>query len=242
MATTCPANPPPPDEAYVGLTKGRRSTNRVVCATCGKSFHPLPTSAGKYCSTVCRSGFVRMGPEPPPVDGARWIALGNGRFSLVDVEDYVRASAHCWSDDGRAGSKTFYAKDGTKERVRLHHFILGLPGSFIIDHKDGNETNNRRGNLRVATAMQNTQNRAKRAWKSGVTPKSKFKGVWAWEGGRKWTAVITAAKKRRYLGIFETQEEAARAHDDAARRLHGEFACVNFPLPGERGAVRCLAQ
>jgi hypothetical protein len=28
-----------------------------------------------------------------------------------------------------------------------------------------------------------------------------------------------------------------RAYDDAARRLHGEFARVNFPRDGERSAL-----
>jgi hypothetical protein len=52
----------------------------------------------------------------------------------------------------------------------------------------------------------------------------------------KWCAKIRDGKQRLHLGVFVLPEDAARAYDSAARRLHGEFACVNFPRVGERGA------
>lgn len=63
-----------------------------------------------------------------------------------------------------------------------------------------------------------------------------YKGVWV--SGRKWTAIITFNKKRRYLGSFSTPELAAKAYDDAARELHGQFARVNFPQSDEQSARR----
>ena len=87
----------------------------------------------------------------------------------------------------------------------------------------------RRDNLRPATQRQNTGNMRSRA------KKAPYKGINA--NGSGWAAQIRENGKRTHIGQFKTAEEAARAYDDAARRVHGEFACVNFPREGERGAL-----
>lgn len=51
--------------------------------------------------------------------------------------------------------------------------------------------------------------------------KSVFRGV-AWhERSQKWQARIKENGSERSLGYHATEEEAARAYDDAARRIHG---------------------
>jgi hypothetical protein len=65
---------------------------------------------------------------------------------------------------------------------------------------------------------------------------SGFKGVTWFKRDSKWMAQIGINGKNRYLGYYETAEQAARAYDIAARELHGEFATLNFPQPGERAA------
>lgn len=37
-----------------------------------------------------------------------------------------------------------------------------------------------------------------------------------------------------FLGYYHNPEEAAGAYDEAARFYFCEFACVNFPRPGEQ--------
>ena len=60
---------------------------------------------------------------------------------------------------------------------------------------------------------------------------SKYRGVSQHRGSSTWFAQIIrkSDKKKIYLGIFKTQQEAARAYDKKSLELHGEFAYLNFP-------------
>jgi len=96
-------------------------------------------------------------------------------------------------------------------------WMTGEWPSEVIDHKDGNPSNNSWSNLREATQAQNLANsRPKRINLLGV------KGV-RYQCG-KYEANITIDGKQVYLGRYRTVEEAQRAYMIAAVRRHGEFA------------------
>lgn len=88
----------------------------------------------------------------------------------------------------------------------------------VIDHADGDLTNHRAGNLRVATISQNTANSRKRKGTG-----SKLKGITFSKSHRKWTATCIARGKSHFLGRYKSEEEAHDAYVTAASRLHGEF-------------------
>ena len=58
-----------------------------------------------------------------------------------------------------------------------------------------------------------------------------YKGVSYMDNSQKrvkrWLAYIDKDKKRKYLGYFHTQEEAALAYNQAAVENFGEFARLN---------------
>jgi hypothetical protein len=55
---------------------------------------------------------------------------------------------------------------------------------------------------------------------------SSYKGVSQFR--KKWVAWIGIDGKNKYLGLFLSEVEAAKAYDDAARELFGEYAKCNF--------------
>lgn len=89
----------------------------------------------------------------------------------------------------------------------------------MIDHIDGNRSNNHISNLRETDKYGNAQNRVKQ-----TTNKSGYKGVYYFKDCNKWRAAITCRGKRTSLVLFDTPEEAHKAYCEAAMKLHGEFA------------------
>lgn len=89
-----------------------------------------------------------------------------------------------------------------------------------LDHKDCNGLNNSIDNLRECCQIQNSQNRRK------GSGKSKYKGVHFFKG--KWVARIQVKGERKYLGSFESEEEAAKAYDNSAKFYFGNWANLNF--------------
>jgi len=97
------------------------------------------------------------------------------------------------------------------------HYGEWPPG--IIDHIDGDRTNNRICNLRVATPRQNATNARQKC--SADAP---YKGITWDKSKKKWAAQIRVAGKNKLIGRFDTPEAAHKAYSDAAHKHHGEYA------------------
>lgn len=91
-----------------------------------------------------------------------------------------------------------------------------------VDHKDRNCMNDRIENLRDSEHFQNAGNVNSRKNSS-----SRFLGVSFQKGLKKCTAQITIKAKKKHLGCFNTEEEAAIAYNKAASEYFGEFANLN---------------
>ena len=113
--------------------------------------------------------------------------------------------------------------------ITLHRFIMNAFQGEIIDHKNGNGLNCKKENLRKANHKGNSAN--KKSSKKGT---SKYLGVCLntqYHNNKQyqyWVANITHNKKTLHIGSFKTEIEAAKAYDNKAKELHGEFANLNF--------------
>jgi HNH endonuclease len=86
-----------------------------------------------------------------------------------------------------------------------------------VDHINGNRSDNRLSNLRVANKSENGAN-------AGVNSNNTtgFKGVSLYQD--KYAAYITVRRQRIHLGYFITAEEAHAAYCHSAKKHFGEFA------------------
>lgn len=157
------------------------------------------------------------------------IGLSQGQVALVDDEDYCRISCRNWyairNEYGYYAAGTTPMVKWIRKRLLMHRIIMCAKKGQIIDHRDGDGLNNQKYNLRFCTISQNGQNQRISTHPSKL---SKYKGVTWHKGGRKWQAAIRGEnKKNYYLGSYANEDDAARAYDEKAKELFGEFARIN---------------
>ncbi len=152
--------------------------------------------------------------------------LPKGKYFTFDYADFPLVSRCKWRIDAQGYPKTATDLCGSKD-LHLHTLLMNPPKPLIVDHIDGNKLNNCRDNLRICTRVQNSQNMARH--KNNT---SGYKGVSFNKARNKWDAYITVYGKRRNLGRFKTDLEAALAYDKAASFYFGEFAKLNLTEGG----------
>jgi hypothetical protein len=152
------------------------------------------------------------------LDGTVVVEVGDG-LALFDLCDLPIVESYSLSRGGYRCRYVVAAALGKKHYV--HRLILGLSGKTEGDHRNRDPLDNRRSNLRQALRRNNAHNTSRKS------PTTGYKGVQVSYG--RYKAHICFQMKKRHIGLFDCPEEAARAYDREARRLHGEFAVLNFP-------------
>ena len=94
-----------------------------------------------------------------------------------------------------------------------------LPSGYVIDHINGDQTDNRLDNLRAASRQQNNCNASKR-----VDNKSGVKGVSWYKPTGKWVGQIQHGGVKTHVGLFDSIPDAARAVALKRAEMHGAFA------------------
>lgn len=120
---------------------------------------------------------------------------------------------------------------GAAKYVRVHnkmhkaHRIIWemhygpIPAGVVIDHIDGDYSNNRLRNLRTANSSQNAMNR-KHSSKNGHG----LKGVSWCPQRKKFRSVISVDGRYIQLGRYSTKSQAALAYAKGSLRHHGKFS------------------
>jgi hypothetical protein len=195
-----------------------------TCEHCGKAFRAYRTSMKRgggphrFCSRECRYAPRKAVPQ---ADGSFLIPLHNNKATVVDAEDAHLSQIGKWTAQEDRPGKWYARRVIDGKTVSIHRLILDCPED--VDHIDGDGLNNRRGNLRCVTRSQNNMNSGR--FRNNT---SGFRGVCWHKQNRQWLAYI-GGRPHRFLGLYATTEEAARAFDAAAREMYGDVARLNFP-------------
>ena len=152
------------------------------------------------------------------------IPLSQGKFALVDDEDYERVNQYKWCISSNGYAVTNYRdSNGKRKAMKMHRFILNLnKGDSLVDHRDTIRINNQKYNLRVASFVENLRNQ-----KINKNNKSGFKGVRLHKPSSLYIAQIGINGKQKHIGYFKCPVEAAKAYNEAAIKYFGEFAQLN---------------
>lgn len=94
-------------------------------------------------------------------------------------------------------------------------YVNGVWPTLELDHINQVKTDNRISNLREVSRSENNQNKLTQR-----TNSSGYRGVSRHKRGDQWQARIKLNGKERYLGIFDTPEQASAAYEAAAAELH----------------------
>lgn len=152
-------------------------------------------------------------------EGHAYVMAGETRVVVSD-EDWHTVKERIWSFSRYASTNI------GRTSVRMHQFIMGKRKGYRIDHINGNKRDNRRCNLRWATASENGQN-ARPIWRN-----NKYKGYQ--KQGDKFSARIVKDKQYHGLGTYPTESLAALAYNHAARHFYGTHAYQN-DVPEDAG-------
>jgi hypothetical protein len=140
-----------------------------------------------------------------------------GEAYKVDDNMFDMINQYSWNRTYMGAAQAYIDSD----RIYMHHLVLPRKDNLIVDHIDGDRTNNQRSNLRLATYSQNSANRKK------THGTSIYKGVSWYEKQDKWVMKWYEGGRQLHGGYFDCEHDAAKAYNREMFRVHGEFAKLN---------------
>lgn len=154
-----------------------------------------------------------------------------GEAFYFDLEDYDEIKDYHWyiNKNGYLISR----KSGKDKAVLFHRIVMNALSDdwkeIQIDHIHGEQSknDNRKSNLRIATASQNGMNK-----KILPTNNSGVTGVFWHKKREKWIAYITVDGERKHLGYFNDIEDAKQARFQAEQKYFKDFSPILSQIIG----------
>jgi len=172
------------------------------------------------------------------------ISLTQGKYAIVDDEDYVFLSRFSWqfvlgADGIGSVSTNFKLLSGRWVRIPMSRFLYKPVSQYVPIFENKNPLDNRKENIKLVT----TSEKNGTSWKMYMrtqqrkvgksrrkNPTSKYKGVSYIKSDRykykKWKATIQLEGKVS-TKCCKTEDEAGEWYNKRARELFGKYAYQN---------------
>ena len=149
------------------------------------------------------------------------VPLTQGKVAIISGSDSELVLAYKWHARKMSDGAFYAVTRKGSVHISMHRLILQPGVGILCDHRNGNTLDNTRGNLRTCSPQENSRN--KRVRKDN---RLGLKGVQATADGKKFIARISIGEERKYLGTYNTAEEAYAAYCVASKVYHKEFSNV----------------
>lgn len=143
------------------------------------------------------------------------VCNNSGNQFYFDMDDYDKIKNYCWTDSYTSNNLHVLTTTINGKNCSMHQLL----GMLHCDHKDRNELNNRRYNLRLCTHQENCRNQGVQS-----NNKSGFTGVYFSKETNKWRAQIKINNKNVMVYYGASKEEAIKARLEAEAKYYGEFS------------------
>ncbi len=144
---------------------------------------------------------------------------GTSLETVIDASDLETADSipGTWCVQFSENTQGFYVVSSIavapnkRRRIRLHRLLLGNPDLILdVDHINRNTLDNRRANIRVATRLENLENRSVPQSALGMRNSIAGKGYYKDAHSDIWMVRLIRDGKVVFRKYYKTEEEAAK--------------------------------
>ncbi len=169
------------------------------------------------------------------------VYMADNDYFIIDIEDVDKIKTHTWHRNKQrknnyiTAGKRLHFEGSNGGTIQLARYIVNCPKGMVVDHINGNVSDNRKSNLRICTHQQNSSNMA-------IRPNNTSGHIGVhWSKSRestKWACYQAYVSKNghRYYKDFrvsnysskeEAYQEACKWQEEMANKLFGEYSVYN---------------
>lgn len=192
------------DEDHISKS-GKKNAKWICRCECGKIVSVFQTSlkSGQQKSCGCKhfTACKKYNDYDVMGDSVKVKLTNCDETMICDLEKWVQLKKYCWIK-----GKTGYAEARVEGKTKLfHHFVIDCEEGKVRDHINKNKLDNRESNLRCVDYSLNNRNSDKKIRNIYGIPG-------AYKAGNKIAIRIHLNGETKYIGCFNTIEEAKEAH------------------------------